>query len=281
MNFIIPTISSILQASSFTLDKTILSIKNVSHKTYLGISFPLTFIATLLIFLIFRPPLTLDLFVGRYFWLILALIVLVIFTNLIFYNALKHDKLGEIQTIDLLRNVPLILFAGFFFPLERDLLVISLALIASFSIIWSHWEKHHFVIAKRTFPFLMWTILMAPFTGIIMRVLLEVWNPISLQLISDGAIALILGPLFFKYAKKISKKGILLLLLTNLLTSIAWILYYFSFQISGIVFTVLIFSLQPLLVYLASFIFLKEKHHWKKTLAFVIVLASITLAQIL
>jgi len=43
----------------------------------------------------------------------------------------------------------------------------------------------------------------------------------------------------------------------------------------------LVFSLQPLLVYLASVFFLKEPFHWKKAAAFAIVLLSIGIAQII
>ena len=48
-----------------------------------------------------------------------------------------------------------------------------------------------------------------------------------------------------------------------------------------LVYTMLIFSLQPLLVYFASLFFLKEPFHWKKFVAFIVVLASIAAAQIM
>jgi drug/metabolite transporter (DMT)-like permease len=65
------------------------------------------------------------------------------------------------------------------------------------------------------------------------------------------------------------------------LTSVAWILFYFSYQRSGIIYTILIFSLQPLLVYLASVFFLKESLYWKKAVAFIVVLLSIAVAQVI
>jgi drug/metabolite transporter (DMT)-like permease len=70
------------------------------------------------------------------------------------------------------------------------------------------------------------------------------------------------------------------LLLTNILTSIAWVLYYYSYQVSGIIYTVLIFSLQPLLVYLAGLIFFKEKFNYKKFISFAIILIAIIIAQL-
>lgn len=279
MSLIFPVGAAILQATSFTLDKVILSIKRVTYKTYIGISFPLIFLFTLIIFLIFNPPLNFNLFEGKYLWLLLLSIFLIIGSNIIFYRALKHDLLSEMQTIGLLKEIPLIIFAAIIFIDERNFLVIFLALIASASIIWSHWENHHFNVAKKTFPFLLWTIIIAPFAGIISKILLEIWNPISLELIRNGIIAIIFIPLFFKNIKLVPKKAIPFFLLTNLLTTIAWILYFFSYQIMGIVQTILIFSLQPFLVYLSSVFFLKEKFHWKKFTAFIIILVAIILSQ--
>ncbi len=280
MNFIFPFLAAVLQAGSVTIDKVVLSVRRVNFKTYTGISFPLIFFITLIIFLIFQPPLSLSLFFGKFLWLLLLSILLAIIVNLIFYRALDADRLSEIQTISLLKNIPIIIFASFIFTSERNFIVILSAIIASAAIIWSHWQKDHFQIAKYTAPFLFCAIALSPLRAIISKELLSIWNPISLELVRSGAIALILGPLFFRHFQKISLKAFFLFIITNILTSIAWILYYFSYQISGIIYTVLLFSLQPLLVYFASVFFLKEPFQRKKIIAFFIILISIMVAQI-
>lgn len=280
MNFLFPFLAAVLQAGSFTLDKVILSVRRVSYKTYTGVSFPLIFFITLIVFLIFQPPLTWALFSGKFLWLILLSIVLAVVVNLIFYRALDADRLSEIQTINLLKNIPIILFAGFIFADERNPIIIIAALVASLAILWSHWQKDHFQIAKYTIPFLLSVIFLSPARAAISKELLTVWNPISLELVRSGVIALFLGPLFFRYYQKISIKAFSLLILTNILTSIAWILYYFSYQISGIIYTVLLFSLQPLLVYFAALFFLKESFYKRKFIAFIVVIISIVVAQI-
>ncbi len=281
MNFLFPILAAILQAGSFTLDKVVLSIRRVNFKSYIGVSFPLIFLITLAIFLIFRPPLSLALLAGNLWWLLLLSIVISIINNLIFYRALDDDELGEIQTLDLLRNIPIIIFSSIIFADERNFAVIIPALIASVAIIWSHWEHHHFKIAKHTLPFLIWSLLTAAIGASISKILLASWNPISLELLRSGVVALILGSLFYKYANKISFKAFVLLLATNILTAIAWLLFYFSYQRLGVVYTTLIFSIQPLLVYIASVFFLKEPLRWKKAVAFIIVLLSIGIAQII
>ncbi len=279
MSLIFPVGAAILQAASYTLDKVVLSVKKITYKTYVGLSFPLIFLITLLIFFIFKPPLSLSLLSGKFFYLILFSVVLTIITNLIFYRALDAEKLSEIETLSLTGNITLIIFTSFIFASERNPLVIFLALIASSSVIWSHWRKDHLQIAKKTKLYLLWTLLISPFGAIIIKIILTAWNPISFELVRTGLVALILGPLFLRYEKKASLKAFLLLIATNALTTIAWIFYFFSFQKLGIIQTVLIFSLQPLLVYFASIFLLKEKFHWKKFTSFFIILVSIVISR--
>jgi drug/metabolite transporter (DMT)-like permease len=281
MNFLLPFVAVVLQSGSFTIDKVILTLRRVSYKTYTGISFPLIFLFTLVIYSILRPPLSFSLFAGNSWWMILLLVFLIIGTNLFFYRALDSDNLGEIQLVGMLSNFPLILFSAIFFKDERHFITLVASLIASFTIVWSHWENHHLKILKYTLLFVLWTLFTAPLRGIISKELLASWNPISLQLVTYGAVALVLGPFFSKHYEKISGRAIVLLVATNILTSVAWILYYFSYQISGIVYTVLLFSLQPLLVYFASIVLLRERFKWKKFTAFIVVLASVAMAQVM
>jgi drug/metabolite transporter (DMT)-like permease len=281
MIFLFPFLAAILQAGSFTLDKVVLSVRQVDFKVYTGISFPLIFFITLVIFLIFQPPLSFELFRGNLWWLLSISIAITIITNLLFYRALDFDKLGEIQTLELLRFLPIIIFSSIIFADERQFFIIVPVLIASLGIIWSHWEQSKVKIAQYTLPFLIWMLFASPIREAASKILLEDWNPISLELVRSGAVALMLGMFFAKHiiASKISVKAFYLLLATNILTSIAWILFYFGYQYLGIIHTTLIFLLQPLLVYLASVFLLKEALSWKKNIAFVIVVLSIAAAQ--
>jgi len=281
MSFLYPLGAAVFQAASATLDKVALSIKGVTYKTYTGVSFPLIFLFTLIIFLIVRPNLALESFTSKIIILILISAVFTVVTNLLYYRALKHDLLSEIQTFSLLSNIPLILLTALIFLEERNPILILLSVICVIVLIWSHYEHHHFKISKDTLPYFIWIILIAPFGGIILKIILQAIDPISLQLIRDGIMALIFIVLFFKNIKRVPRKAYLPLILTNILTSIAWILYFFSYQKSGIIYTVLIFSIQPLLVYITSIFLLKEKTNAKKIIAFVIILICIGAAQLL
>ena len=106
-----------------------------------------------------------------------------------------------------------------------------------------------------------------------------VWHPLSLELVRSGSMAIVVWLLFAREARSASPRVVLLLVLTNVLTALSSLFFLYSYQHSGIVYTVLLYSLQPLLVYAAAILFLKEKFHWKKFVAFVFVLASIVVAQ--
>jgi uncharacterized membrane protein len=279
MSFLFPILAAFLQSCSFTLDKIILEIKGVNFKTYTGVSFPLIFLVNLIIFWIVKPEFSMEILSGT--WIFVALsILMTLVTNIMFYRALDDDRLEEIDMLHLLNVFPVILFTSLIFSEERNFFVIIPTLISSAAIVWSHWDHHHFKIAKHTLPYLIWSLLMAPFGAPISKVLLEAWNPISLEVLRTGVLALILGLMFFKQVEKIEFRTFLILVLTNILTSFAWIFFYYSYQQSGVIFTILMFSIQPLLVYFSSVVFLKEPLKWKRALAFFIVLCSIISVQL-
>lgn len=280
MNSLIPIAAAVLQASSFTLDKIILSLRRVGYKTYLGVSFPMLFFSAFILFLVFHPQLNPNLFEGRYAWMLAASIGITALSNILYYRALESDHLTELQTINLLRSVPIIVFSSIFFADERNPIFIFAALIAAGAIIWSHWERGRFTFARHTVPFLVWTACVVPVGIALLKLLLAVWDPVAFLFVHDGAIALVFWFLFSPAIRHAPRSAYGFLFLTNFLSMVAWVLFFVSYQRSGIVYTTLLFSLEPLIVYFAAVLFLQEKLETKKALAFCIVLATIVFANI-
>ncbi|OGF52252.1 hypothetical protein A3I27_01820 [Candidatus Giovannonibacteria bacterium RIFCSPLOWO2_02_FULL_43_11b] len=278
MDLIFPILSAVLQAASFSLDKVILSFRKIDFRAYIGISFPLIFFINLLIFFAFDSPISREL-IYKTFWWLFASVALTIASNVIYYRALKHDKLSEMEVIGLLTALPVIIFSGIIFSDERNYVILIPAIIASIAIVWSHLKRGHLLIKKDTLPFLIWSLTMAPLAAAVSKILLADWNPISLEMLRMGVVTAAIMPFFQKQIKTISTSALWLLALTNVLTSVAWILFYFSYQRSGIIYTMLLFSIQPLLVYFVAIFILKEKIDRKKLIAFVVVLISIAIAQ--
>ena len=113
------------------------------------------------------------------------------------------------------------------------------------------------------------------------KTLLLYWHPVAFATIRSGVIAVAIFLLFSRHAVRAAGAGNEGFFLPAALSAVAITLYFYSFQQFGIVYTVLLFSIQPLLVYVSAVLFLKEQFHWKKAIAFVIVLCAITAAQIL
>ena len=280
MNVFFPIAAAILQAASFTLDKVALSIKRVGFKNYAAVSFPLIFLISLVLFAIVRPPLSSEM-LGGIIPLLLAISAgIVIAVNLLFYRALDGDNLSELETLVLLEKIPIILAASLLFADERNFTVLIPALIASLAVVWSHFERHHFVMVRKTAAYFIPALLLAPVEASIAKIILETWHPISFEVVRGGLVAGVMSILYMRHIDRTPQGAFFPLLITNILTTIAWILFYYSYKTSGIVYTALLFSLQPLLVYFSSVFFLKEKFHAKKFAAFLVVLAAIAYAQI-
>ena len=281
MPIFFPIVAAVLQAGSFVLDKFILLIPKVNFREYLGVSFPLIFIINALVFLILRPPLNATLFTGIPLLALVSSVLLSIASNLIYYRALQSDRLTEIQSISLLGGIPVVLGSGLLFADERNLGIIIPALIALSAIAWSHWKNHHFVIAADTVPLVLWALTMPLVGAALSKILLTYWHPVSLEMIRAAGLALVVGPIYAGQSSHTPRRAVPWLIATNILTSLAWILFYIGYQKLGIIYTLLLFSLQPLLAYAMAIIFLKEPLEKKRAIAFAIVLMCIGLAQIL
>lgn len=281
MNVLIPIIAAVVHATSLTFDKVILSVHDVDYRAYLRFGYPMYFIAMVGLFLLFSPPLPLKLFQGELLVLFLASAAVMLVWAITYYRALDNDGLGEVQTLDLLHYIPVVLVSAVLFADERNMLVIVAALIAAGAVFWSHWEHHRVAIARRTLTFVAWAALAAPLEAALAKTLLLHWHPVAFGTVRAGVIALAIFLLFSKHAQRMPAQAIRLSFIPAALSAVAITLYFYSFQRLGIVHTVLLFSIQPLLVYVAAVVFLKEQFHWKKAVAFVIVLAAITAAQIL
>ena len=155
------------------------------------------------------------------------------------------------------------------------------ALVASVAVVWSHWERYHIKIARDTLPYICWSLVIAPVSAAISKELLTVWNPIALEMVRTGALAAMFLFIFRDAITKIPVHALRLLIVTNMFTTVAWVLFYFSYQRLGIVHTLLLFSLQPFLVYMSSIFILKERPSWKRTVGFAVVLVSIGIAELL
>lgn len=272
-------IAAVINASAANLDKYILSKEKIHWKLYLVASFFLLAIINLPLFLLFgeiQPQ------AKETIWLIaLALsIILSVIVNILYYAALQHEKLSEIQPITLLAPLFTIIGASIFLKDERDTVVIILAVIAALTLAWAHLKKEHIKFHKALVPLLIYVILVAPFSAILHRKLLTIYNPFAFEFILNSVVFLALFLIYRPRWSKLHKKNPKILIITNILWTIGWILVFYSYTWIGVIRTTLIMMLSPLLVYVFARVFLKEKLYWKNVVALVIILICVTIAQI-
>lgn len=280
----LPIIAAILQSISYLLDKIILDKQKINSSAYLGLSFPMIFFINLAFLFGAGEKINADLFSGETVSLLIASAILIILGNIAYYRALQDDFLEELQIIDIAGRIPFVLGIAIFFTDERNFIFIALSILASISMLWSHLDHGKFEIKKKTLPFLAWSLFIPPFAASISKILLISWNPIALEVVRSGMVMLVLNPLFFnsaKSAKNLNLFSFSTIVLANILSTAAWILFYFSAKMSGFIYTGLIFSLQPMLTYFGSIILLKEPLNWKKTVAFAIIIAAIALSELI
>ncbi len=276
---ILTALASVSQAGSSTIDKYIVSKQKINYKVYLIISFFIISILTLPLFLFLghvKPE------ASQLFWIILLLIGVIITTgvNIVYYSVLRHEKLSEMQPVLLLAPLFTVILTSIVFKEERNSLVIILAIISSLALLWAHIKKEHFSFHKYLIPLLILSIIISPINAIISKKLLTVYDPFSFEFIRTSLALFVLYIFLHPNFKTLKKKSPKYLIYTNILTTLAGIIVYFSYIKLGIIQTVLIMNLMPMLVYIFAYIFLKEKIYWKNVVAMLIILACVTINQI-
>ncbi len=277
-----PLIAAILQATSFTFDKAALNVKRIDWQTYTSVSFPLLMLFDALFLFLIHPTIDWSTLGGLAAIFVAVTIVAGFITNALYYRALDDEDLHELQTWSVFIGIPTIVITSVLFTDERKLAVLIPALIAVAAVTWSHLGNgNKLAVRSKTVAFIGWMSIAAPALAGMNKVILQTWNPALLELVRDSTLALVFWLFVSKGVKHVSGKAWALLLATNVCSSAAWIMYYYGFQRLGIVQTMLVFSLQPILTYVFALTFLGEKFKPRRFVAFAIVLGCIAAAQLL
>ncbi|MEK7660220.1 MAG: EamA family transporter [Patescibacteria group bacterium] len=273
-------IAAVLQATSTIIDKAFFNASHKGYQTYVAISFPLVALFSGFAFFWFDIPFHFGTFVEVSGVLFLVSVLITFGGNMFYYRAMAVDAVYEVQLIGLLHNFPVIILSSLLFTGERHMTTIIAATIAVLAVIWSHIDSSQIRLEPKTKQFLLYEMAVSPFGVVAAKVLLETIHPIAFEFLRTFALAILVAPLFISYIAPVSTKGVLLLISTNIITTIAWILYFYSIQQLGILSSVLIFSIQPLLVYMGSALLLKERFEWKKAVALVVVICAISINEL-
>lgn len=272
-------IATITQAFGVTLDKVVLSYRKIPVKDFVPIVFLFLCLFTIPA-LFFKGSINWqELLTLKYIVLYLAMIIVAILWNVLYYHGVRSEKVQEFELILMLNPLIVILLAAFFFPSERNLQIIMAGVVASFALIFAHLKREHLVFSKTALWLIVCVVLMSVET-IMHRVLLNFISPASLYF-SRTLLLLLFFTLFYRpNISGLNRASIGLIALNGLLGATQFVARFYGYRDAGVIITTLILTLAPILVYLAAYFYFKEAIKKRMIFAGLIILISIAWAVI-
>jgi len=270
-------ISAVANAVALVIDKIILSRERVSLRVYLPILF----------FFLFAIDAVLLPFLGRVEWslagmpqslfLLLLMVVIAVVWNVLYYQDIQEEKLHQHEMLMMLMPLATVVMAALFFPEELDWRVFGLALAACITVFWARAERHHFTWDQATYNMLLAVILMA-LENIIIRELLRVYSPVALYGIRTLIIGLFFAAYFRPRYRQISNRHWKLLALSGLVGVTLMVARFYAFDKLGIVYTILLSVLAPVIAFYASWGILHERIRARVVAASLVIMACVVVA---
>lgn len=207
----------------------------------------------------------------HFLWLLLALAFLAANYNLLYYFGLKYKNVSEVEPFFLFNPLIAILIAGMFYTDERAWQIYVAAIIAGACLAWSHIKKRHLAIGKPLLAILGYSLLFG-LEAVVIRQLLAVYSPVALYLVRAIVTALFLWIMYRGTIPMLTKKQTPYLIAIAAGAIAVNALIYFAYSLQGISSTIIVLILSPILVYILSVIWLKEKLRLKNVITSIIIL---------
>ncbi|HLC38966.1 MAG TPA: DMT family transporter [Patescibacteria group bacterium] len=205
------------------------------------------------------------------------MLVTAIVWNIFYYQGIQKEKLYEFQTIITFTPLVTILLASLLFIEERKWQVELAAIIASLALIFAHVRKSHFQISQYSAGLIICVILTS-LELILIKVLLNVYSPVSLYFLRTLIIFIFFALWYRPNLNNLPKSGLALIAASAVMGAAQMILKFYGFEFFGVVYTVMVMTLGPILVYLSCFLIFKEELKKRTILAALVILACIVWA---
>lgn len=266
-------LSSFSNATEVILDKTIMSKEKVAFVPFMSLGMFFVFLITSALFPFFGK-IDLKAFTPEYLLPFAAIIVIASLYNYLYFYSLSHENVTEVEPFAMTHSIIAVVLATIIYPSERDSFVFILAIIAAAALILSRIEKKHVTFDRHALAMLGFAGLFAV-ESLFLKKLLLVYSPVALYGFRTGVLTLIFFVFLRPGIAKIQSKKVGSIFFEAIVVSLQYITLYFAYSKIGLVRTSLIITLGPALVFLFSFIFLKEKIVLKKILADAVIFACV------
>jgi len=274
-----PIIASITQAFGVMTDKLVLSRIKVPINRFIPLLFCLLAFFTLLV-LPFDNWISPEAITWPAIGFFLLMIILAFAWNILYYQAVQREVVQEFEPILMLSPLVVVLLAPIFYPEERNLIIFLVSLVAGVILVFSHLKRGAIKFRKESLGLLICIFLMG-LEVLVIRRLLDFFAPATLYFIRTAILFLIFSIFYrtdFAQVQPIAVWGIVA---TSLLGVVQMVARFYSYQAIGIVFTTLVLSLSPVLVYLFGFLFLKEKIYPRKLIGGILIFACIIIGYLI
>ncbi len=196
--------------------------------------------------------------------LFILMVVSAVIWNVLIAESLQTEPLSEYELIILTAPLITIILAAVFLPAERNIHIFLAGLIASIALIGTQIRSHHLQFsksAKRT----LWAVLFIAIETILLRHLLNFFAPPILYFIRVLVVAVIFLYMY-KPDTNIFKHhdATLGLILAAFCGTAMMTLKYYALRSIGVSETTIILLLGPVLVYLPSYYYFRERRDFKR-----------------
>ncbi|MDO8513701.1 MAG: EamA family transporter [bacterium] len=272
--FLIPIVAMVANTLGLTIDKIVLARKRMSIGLYLSLVFLFIFFISALLTpflgavdhaLVFQP---------KYLILFITMIFLAVTWNYLASVSIQKEKLHEHEMIIMLAPLATIILASIYSPTQVDIRVFIAAIVAGIFLIAAKIEKGHFQFNSYSVNLLIAVFLMAV-EAIVINELLKVYSPVSLYAFRTGFVFLCYVIVFRPHFNLASRENVKLTVLSAVMGAAYMIFRFYGYKDFGIVKTTLFLIASPIILYMISAKYFKERVSWKTIFSSVIILGCI------
>lgn len=210
----------------------------------------------------------------RYLWMLLAIALLAANHNLLYYFSLEREKITAIEPFLLVSPIITILIANLFYASERSWHVYVAAGIAGAVLSWLYLRKCHLKLDLSIKALVGFAILYG-LEAVVIKQLLAVYSPLAMYLVRATVTAIFLLVLEKGRLVRLTPRQIPYFLLIAGAAVAASTAIYSAYREVGISLTIFMLLLSPILVYLLSALWLREKLTWKNMVASAVIVGLV------
>ena len=239
----------------------------------------LIFVSALVIPFGFRLDTTLA-FSAKYVILFVLMIASAVIWNIFFYRSMQKETLHEFELIILMSPLVTVLLAGIFLPTERNLHIFIAGIVSTLALFLTRIKKHHLQFSKAASGAFVAVVFIAV-EAVILKELLAIYSPAVLYFVRVVIISLVMVLIYKPTAGAIKGKEWLVLVISAMFGVLQMVFRFFAYWKIGVVETTMILLLGPVLTYIASYFYFREKKNFvRDALAAAVVIVAIVYVNI-